>query len=90
MPRLPDVAADDLVALVGPAVGVPSVAYTDDILTGRAFASRHRQTVDARRELLALGGANLGAGCGGIPVSSSGSRTAIGDAVGQRRSSAGR
>ena len=43
------------------------------------------ETVDAQRELLALGGANLGAGLvGGIPVSSSGSRTAIGDAVGQR------
>ena len=40
----------------------PSSAYTDNILTGRAFAARHGQTVDAQRELLALGGANLGAG----------------------------
>jgi SulP family sulfate permease len=85
VPGLPDVAADDLVALIGPAVGIAFVAYTDNILTGRAFASRHGQTVDAQRELLALSGANLGAGLvGGIPVSSSGSRTAIGDAVGQR------
>ena len=41
-----------------------------------AFASRHGQTVDAQRELLALSGANLGAGLvGGLPVSSSGSRS---------------
>ena len=85
VPGLPDVAAEDLTALIGPAVGVAFVAYTDNILTGRAFAARKGQTVDAQRELLALGGANLGAGLvGGIPVSSSGSRTAIGDAVGQR------
>jgi SulP family sulfate permease len=85
VPGLPDVAAADLATLVGPAVGIAFVAYTDNILTGRAFASRHGQTVDAQRELLALGGANLGAGLlGGLPVSSSGSRTAIGDAVGQR------
>jgi SulP family sulfate permease len=85
VPGLPDVAAQDLRSLVGPAVGIAFVAYTDNILTGRAFASRHGQTVDAQRELFALGGANLGAGLvGGIPVSSSGSRTAIGDAVGQR------
>ena len=83
VPGLPDVAAQDLTSLVGPAVGIAFVAYTDNILTGRAFASRKGQTVDAQRELLALGGANLGAGLvGGIPVSSSGSRTAIGDAVG--------
>jgi SulP family sulfate permease len=85
VPGLPDVAAGDLTSLIGPAVGIAFVAYTDNILTGRAFASRKGQTVDAQRELFALGGANIGAGLvGGIPVSSSGSRTAIGDAVGQR------
>ena len=85
VPGLPDVATQDLTSLIGPAVGIAFVAYTDNILTGRAFASRKGESVDAQRELLALGGANLGAGMlGGIPVSSSGSRTAIGDAVGQR------
>ncbi len=85
VPGLPDVAAHDLSTLIGPAVGIAFVAYTDNILTGRAFATRKGETVDAQRELLALGGSNLGAGLlGGLPVSSSGSRTAIGDAVGQR------
>ena len=63
----------------------PFVAYTDNVLTGRAFASRRHEGIDPRRELLALGAANVGAGLmHGFPVSSSGSRTAIGDAVGGR------
>ena len=48
VPGLPDVGADDLTALIGPAVGVAFVAYTDNILTGRAFAARQGQTVDAQ------------------------------------------
>src|SRR5688500_4645410 len=40
-PGLPDVAAADVAALLGPALGVALVGYTDNILTGRAFASRH-------------------------------------------------
>ncbi len=85
VPSLPGVSATEVAALVPPALGVAFVAYTDNILTGRAFAHRRRDTVDARRELLALGAANVGAGLmQGFPVSSSGSRTAIGDAVGGR------
>ena len=61
------------------------VAYSDNILTGRAFANRNRYEVDSKRELLALGAANLASGVmQGFPVSSSGSRTAIGDALGGR------
>ena len=84
-PGLPHVGLDDVAALLWPALGVAFVGYTDNILTGRAFASRHGETVDAKRELLALGAANLGSGLlHGFPVSSSGSRTAIADAVGGR------
>lgn len=88
-PGLPDVGPADFVALLGPALGVALVGYTDNILTGRAFASRHGERIDAKRELLALGAANLGAGLlHGFPVSSSGSRTAIGDSVGGRTQAA--
>ena len=84
-PGLPDVGAADVVRAARPALGVALVGYTDNILTGRAFAARHGERIDAKRELLALGAANLGAGLlHGFPVSSSGSRTAIGDAVGGR------
>ncbi len=85
VPGFPDVGTAALSAMWGPALGIAFVGYTDNILTGRAFAFRHGQTTDPQRELLALGAANLGAGLlQGFPVSSSGSRTAIADAVGGR------
>lgn len=65
------------------ALGIFVVVYSDDILTARAFAARAGDAVDANQELLALAGANVAAGlAAGLPVSSSGSRTAIVDAAG--------
>jgi sulfate permease, SulP family len=82
---VPDFATIDLGALLPAALGVTIVAYTDNIVTARAFAARRREEIDARQEFLALGAANLGAGLfSGFPVSSSGSRTVIGDAIGSR------
>jgi high affinity sulfate transporter 1 len=84
-PAVPQVAAGDVAALMLPALGVTIVAYTDNILTGRAFATRNRYSIETNQELFALGSANLAAGfMQGFPVSSSGSRTAIGDALGSR------
>ena len=67
------------------ALGVAIVAYSDNVVTARAFAAKRREAIDARQELLAVGGANLAAGMfSGFPVSSSGSRTVIGDTLGSR------
>ncbi|MGW1761090.1 SulP family inorganic anion transporter [Streptomyces mirabilis] len=74
----------DLPHLVLPALGVLLVGYTDVILTARAFAARGEE-LDPNQELLALGGANLGAGVlHGFPVSSSASRTALAHSAGGR------
>lgn len=82
---VPDVSLRDLRDLLLPAVGITVVGYTDNILTARAFADRGRYSIDANQELLALGVANVGAGLGrGFPVSSSGSRTALGASAGSR------
>jgi sulfate permease, SulP family len=82
---IPDFSTIDWGTLLSAALGVTIVAYTDNVVTGRAFAARRREVIDARQEFLALGAANLGAGLfSGFPVSSSGSRTVIGDAVGSR------
>ena len=90
VPALPDIGTEHLTAMLAPALGIAFVGYTDNILTGRAFASRHSETVDPQRELLALGAVNLGSGLlQGFPVSSSGSRTAIIDSVGGRSQLAG-
>jgi sulfate permease, SulP family len=74
-----------LAALVIPAAGIAIVAFSDNILTARIFATRHGYEIDANAELRAIGVCNIAAGLTrGFPVSSSGSRTAIGDAVGSR------
>jgi high affinity sulfate transporter 1 len=83
--EVPAVTTDDLALLALPALGLMIVGYTDNVLTARSFANRRHEDVDANSELLALGAANLGAGVTqGMPVSSSGSRTALGDAAGSR------
>ncbi len=85
VPGLPDVRLEDLVALAVPAVGVAVVGYSDNVLTARAFGSRHHERTDANREFLALGAANLSSGIlHGFPVSSSASRTVIADSLGAR------
>ena len=81
----PAVGVQDLQSLLLPALGVVIVGYSDSISTSRAFARRRHESIDANAELLALGVANVGAGLSqGFPVSSSASRTALGDAAGSR------
>jgi sulfate permease, SulP family len=84
-PGLPGIAVADLMALFVPAAGVAMVAFNDNVLTARTFAVRNGYDIDANAELRALGVCNVGVGLTqGFPVSSSGSRTALGDAVGSR------
>jgi SulP family sulfate permease len=83
--QLPDIDVGDLRELFPAALGITIVAFSDNILTARAFETRHAGGLDSNQELLALGAANLAVGAAqGFPVSSSGSRTAIGDAMGSR------
>jgi MFS superfamily sulfate permease-like transporter len=85
LPQVPQLTASDVASLVLPALGLATVGYTDNVLTARVFATRNRYDVDANAELVGLGIANLAAGAmHGFPVSSSGSRTVIGDSVGSR------
>ncbi|MFG2788176.1 SulP family inorganic anion transporter [Streptomyces sp. NPDC048419] len=88
---LPTLAVPDLTEiphLVLPALGVLLVAYTDCILTARAFTGRPEDggaELDANQEFLALGVTNIGAGVlHGFPVSSSASRTALAFSSGAR------
>ncbi len=84
-PSLPSVSAGEVGSLLLPAVGVAIVAYSDNVLTARTFAARNSYAIDGNQEFLALGAANLASGVmQGFPVSSSGSRTVIGDSLGSR------
>lgn len=85
VPGLPAFSGSDVTMLLLPAIGVAVVGYSDNVLTARSFATRNNYRIDANGELLALGTANLAAGVlHGFPVSSSASRTAIGDSLGSR------
>ena len=80
-PGVPRIPLADFTALLFLPAGIAIVAFSDNVLTARTFAVRHGQDVDANAELRALGVCNVGAGLmHGFPVSSSGSRTALGDA----------
>ena len=82
---LPRLSFPDLSSLVAAAVGISIVGYSDNVLTARAFANRNNYKIDANQELLALGVANFSNGLmQGFPVSSSGSRTVIGDSLGSK------
>ena len=83
--QFPQLEAGDLRDLAPAALGIAVVAFSDNILTARAFEARNAGGLDNNQELLAIGVANLAVGAAqGFPVSSSGSRTAIGDAMGSR------
>jgi len=86
VPQLPGVSRSDIADLLLPALGVAMVG-NGQRAHWTAFGARHGQRVDANQEWFALGGANIAAGLSqGFPVSSSGSRTALGDAVGSKTS----
>ena len=81
----PQISLGDAGKLIASAIGISVVGYSDNVLTARVFATRHRYNIDANQELLALGMSNLGNGfMQGFPVSSSGSRSVIGDSLGSR------
>ncbi|MGW5452817.1 SulP family inorganic anion transporter [Nocardia sp. NPDC003979] len=85
VPALPAVGAGDLTTLLLPAVGIAVVGFSDNALTGRAFAARHGTHVQANTELAALGATNVASALThGFPVSCSGSRTSIADLMGAR------
>ena len=81
--EVPDLSRGDVGSLVLPALAVFLVAFSDSILISRSFAARHHEVVDANQELLAFGVAQIAAGVTqGIPVGTSGSRTAVNDDMG--------
>ena len=58
-PGVPRVALNELVALMIPAAGIAIVAFSDNVLTARAFAARNGEEIDANAELRALGICNV-------------------------------
>ncbi len=84
-PSIPSAPLEDLPILLASAVGIALVSMGDAISTSGGFAARRGDEVDANRELIGIGSANVAAGFfSGFPVSTSGSRTAVAEQSGAK------
>jgi SulP family sulfate permease len=81
----PDVATADYLELAAAAAGVMLVGFAEGLGAAKTYAARHHYEVDANRELLGLGAANLGSGLSsGMVVNGSLSKTAVNGGAGAR------
>lgn len=81
----PDVSADQFRDLLGGAVGVMLVGFAEGLGAAKTYAARSGYEIDANRELLGLGAANMGAGlASGMVVNGSLSKTAVNGSAGAR------
>jgi sulfate permease, SulP family len=82
---VPDVSLDRFGALMAAAVGVMLIGFAESLGTAKTLARREDPEIDANRELISLGAANLGAGIsGGFAVNGSLSKTAVNSTAGGR------
>jgi sulfate permease, SulP family len=90
---LPPLTVPDDLGIVGTllpaALLITLVGYMESIAVAKVYARRNRYDLDANRELIGLGAANLGAGLfGGYPVTGGFSRTAVNAEAGARTKAA--
>ncbi len=84
-PQLPRVGWQSVPLLVTGAVGIALLAFAEAMGPARQFAKQHGYEVDANRELVAIGAANMGAGLfQGFPIGASLSKSAANDRVGAK------
>ena len=80
---LPDVAAQSYLDLSAAAVGVMLIGFAEGLAAAKTFAAADHYEIDADRELIGVGAANLGAGLSsGMVVGGSLSKTAVNGAAG--------
>ena len=82
---VPDVSLDRFGGLMAAAVGVMLIGFAESLGTAKTLARQEDPEIDANRELISLGAANLGAGIsGGFAVNGSLSKTAVNSTAGGR------
>jgi sulfate permease, SulP family len=80
---LPDATIDHYLAIAASALGVMLVGFAEGLGAAKTYATRHHYEIDANRELIGLGAANLGSGLsGGMVVNGSLSKTAVNGSAG--------
>lgn len=84
-PALPELAWQDLRDLLPTAGTLALVQFMSVVSLGKVFGARHRYSINANRELFAIGAANLaGSFFRSLPVSGSFSRSAVNEQAGAR------
>ena len=79
------VGLDQYLGLAGPAVGVVLVGFAEGLGAAKTYAARAGYDVDANKELLGLGAANVGSGlASGMVVNGSLSKTAVNGGAGAK------
>jgi sulfate permease, SulP family len=85
LPKLtiPAFSLQDVLDLLPAALALTILIFADGVLTGRVFAAKHGQKIDANQEFIGIGMANIGAGLlTGFPAGTSASRTTVSDQMG--------
>jgi high affinity sulfate transporter 1 len=81
----PDVGLHDIGALAAGGIGVMLVGFAEGLGAAKTYAAREHLQIDANRELLGVGAANLAAGfSAGMVVNGSLSKTAVNASAGAR------
>ncbi|MEV6217420.1 SulP family inorganic anion transporter [Nocardia sp. NPDC051833] len=79
------VSFSDYLELAGPAVGVLLIGFAEGLGAAKTYAAKAGYPIDANRELMGMGAANLGAGlASGMVVNGSLSKTAVNGGAGAR------
>ena len=80
---IPDLSFHDYVKLAGSGIGVMLVGFAEGLGAAKTYAARHHYEVDANREMLGLGAANVASGLSsGMVVNGSLSKTAVNGSAG--------
>jgi len=88
-PSLPPMDVNAARSLVPSALAIGLVGFMESIAVAKVYASRHRYEVDANRELVGLGLANIaGAFFSAYPTTGGFSRTAVNDQAGAKTNAA--
>ncbi|HET9547584.1 MAG TPA: SulP family inorganic anion transporter, partial [Desertimonas sp.] len=81
---------DDYLRAAGAAAGIMLVGFAEGLGAAKTYAAREHYDIDANRELLGLGAANLGAGLSsGMSVNGSLSKTAVNGSAGAKSQMSG-
>ena len=76
---------DDYLSTAASAVGIMLVGFAEGLGAAKTYATRAHYEIDANRELIGLGAANLGSGlCSGMVVNGSLSKTAVNGSAGAK------